>query len=401
MEAIRLAVRNAREAGLFPNPPVVTAPHAPETEVEGKRVLLFASNNYLNLGTDERVREAASEGVRFWGIGAGSARLLTGNLSVYEELERRVAAYMGREAAITFISGAFANSTAIPALTNILTVTDSGSLSRATPDTVIFSDQYNHASIINGIKLSDCAVEVYRHVDMSDLQTRLARYPKERRKMIVSDGVFSMDGDIAPLPQIVELAREYNAHIYLDDAHGIGILGSHGRGTEDHFRMTGVCELVMGTFTKAFGGVGGCIVGDRDLVDYLRVTSSGYVFSAPIAPPVACGLTVAVEIAEKESWRRERLLRNAAHLRERLHQNGFDTLRSETQIVPVLVGDETAAMEASRRLLDEGIFVPAARWPAVPMGEARLRFTALTEHREEQIDHAVERLCSVRDQIHF
>jgi 8-amino-7-oxononanoate synthase len=379
----------------------VNAPHAAETEVEGKRVLLFASNSYLNLGTDERVREAASEGVRFWGIGAGSARLLTGNLSVYEELERRVAAYMGREAAITFVGGGLANMSAIPALTNILTVNDSGSISRATPDTVIFSDQYNHASIINGIKLSDCAVEVYRHVDMSDLQTRLARYPQERRKMIVSDGVFSMDGDIAPLPQIVELAREYNAHIYLDDAHAIGILGSHGRGTEDHFGMNGVCELVMGTFTKAFGGVGGCIVGDRDLIDYLRVTSAGYVFSAPIAPPVACGLIAAVEIAEKESWRRERLLRNAAHLRERLHQNGFDTLRSETQIVPVLVGNEMAAMEASRRLLDEGIFVPAARWPAVPMGEARLRFTAATEHREEQIDHAVERLCSVRDQIHF
>jgi 8-amino-7-oxononanoate synthase len=379
----------------------VNAPHAPETEVEGKRVLLFASNSYLNLGTDERVREAASKAVSYWGIGAGSARLLTGNLSLYEELERRIAAFMGREAAITFVAGGLANMSAIPALTNIVKVKGPASLSREAPDTVIFSDQYNHASIINGIKLSGCAVEVYRHVDTSDLQTRLAKYSKERRKLIVSDGVFSRDGDIAPLQQIAELAREYNAYIYLDDAHAIGILGPHGRGTEDYFQMEGACELVMGTFTKAFGGVGGCIVGDRDLLDYLRVTSSGYVFSAPIAPPVACGLTVAIELAERESWRRERLLKNAAHLRERLHQNGFDTLRSETQIVPVLIGNEMAAMEASRRLLDEGIFVPAARWPAVPMGQARLRFTAMTQHREEQIDHAVERLCRVRDRIHF
>lgn len=393
-----------KSQGLYPNPPVVSSPHAPEVIVNGKKVLLFASNNYLGMTKDSRVIEAAKEGLEKWGIGNGSARLLTGNLEIHQKLEDATAHFKGKEACISFVSGYMANSGTIPALAAVYKTDLLSLISGKTEkdrDTVIFSDEFNHASIVAGIRLSKCDKEIYKHRDVDDLEDRLKKYPKNRRKIIATDGVFSMDGDITPLPHIIELAKKYNALTYLDDAHGTGILGKNGRGVEDYFDIEGSVDVVMGTYTKSFGGVGGFVVGTQKLIDYLKITADSFIFTAPIAPPVVYGLTKAVEIVEKETWRREKLLENAKYLREKLRENGFNCLDSETQIIPVLIGDEKKAIKVTELLLEKGIFIPTARWPAVSKGQARLRITVSCEHTKEQIDILISELEKLKAEFKF
>ena len=217
----------------------------------------------------------------------------------------------------------------------------------------------------------------------------------------MTDGVFSMDGDIAPLPDILNLAEKYKSIVYLDDAHATGILGKNGRGLEDYFNVEGEVDVVMGTFTKAFGGVGGFIVGSRDLVDYLKISSDTFIFTAPIAPPVVYGLIKAIEIAEKESWRREAVIKNSDYLREKLIDLGVNVCNSNTQIIPILIGNEDKAIKASRLLLERGIFIPAARWPAVPKSMARLRITVSSSHTQSQIDFLIENIKIIKKELKF
>jgi 8-amino-7-oxononanoate synthase len=398
MDRILKAVRVIKQKGLYPNMPVVNSPHRPEIVVNGKKVLLFASNNYLGMTTDPRVIAAAKVGLEKWGIGNGSSRLLTGNLEIHEELERSVAGFKNKEAALSFVTGYMVNSGCIPAIVNVLDVSllRSLNLKKSKPDTVVFSDEYNHASIVAGIKLSGAEKEIYRHNDMKDLEERLAKYSKKTRKLILTDGVFSMDGDIVDLPMLVGLAKEYGAMIYLDDAHGMGIIGPNGRGTEDYFNLEGTADFVMGTFTKSFGGVGGYISGSQELIDYLKISTKSYIFTAPIAPPVVCGLIESIKIVKQETWRREKLLSNAQYLRTNLNQLGYDTCKSETQIIPVMIGDEMKAMEISRKLFEYGIFVQEARWPAVPKGTARLRFAVMATHEQKQIDKLLDIMARVK-----
>jgi 8-amino-7-oxononanoate synthase len=394
-----------KKEGLFPDVPEICSPHAPEVMIGDKKVLLFATNNYLGMMHDPRVVEAAEIGLKKWGIGNGSARLLTGNLKIHNELENAIAKFKGKEAAISFVTGYMANSGTIPALVDVIKPDFFNFIKSKifkTPDTVIFSDEYNHASIIAGVKMSGAKKEIYKHVDMVDLEKRLSSYSKSKRKIIITDGVFSMDGDIAPLPKIVELAKKYNAMTYVDDAHGTGILGPNGRGIEDHFGMEGSVDVLMGTFTKAFGGVGGFVVGDKELIDYLKVRAQTFIFTAPIAPPVACGLIKAIEIVKNEPWRREKISSNAKYLREKLLKIGIDICGSQTQIIPILIGDEKKCMEAGRILLEEkGIFIPPARWPAVPLGKARLRVTVTAENSIEQIDYLIKSIKEIKEKLNF
>lgn len=401
MERIIEAVKTIKKKGLYPKTPTVYSPHRPELIVDKRKMILFASNNYLGMLTDERVIRAAAAGLKKWGIGNGSARLLTGNLEIHEQLEKAVADFKNKEAALTFVSGYMVNSGCIPAIINVLDVSLLSALKpkKIFPDTIIFSDEYNHASTVAGIKLSGAQKEIYRHNDMSDLEAKLSKYPKKTRKLIITDGVFSMDGDIVNLPALVKLAKEYKAMIYLDDAHASGILGPHGRGTEDYFNLENSADFVMGTFTKAFGGVGGFIVGSREVIDYFKISSKSFIFTAPIAPPVVCGLIESIKIVEKEAWRREKLLENSEYLRFNLKKSGFNTLASATQIIPILIGDEKKAVRASELLFKRGIFIPAARWPAVPRRAARLRIAVMAEHSREQIDKLLEIMIKIKKEI--
>lgn len=404
MERIKKALEIIKKQGLYPNPPVLSAPHAPETIVDGKKMLLFATNNYLGMTHESRVAEAAAEGALKWGIGNGSARLLTGNIEIHNELEKKIADFKDHEAGLTFVSGYMANSGAISAVANVLNPTLASLITgkiEKDKSTIIFSDKYNHASIIAGIKLSGCQKEIYEHKDVDDLEAKLKKYPIKTRKMIVTDGVFSMDGDTAPLPEILELAKKYKAIVYLDDAHATGILGKNGKGLEEFFNIDHQVDVTMGTFTKCFGGVGGFVVGKQFLIDYLKIASDSFIFTAPIAPPVACGLIKAIEIVKAEPWRRQKLLENAEYLRGKLHNLGFDTAESNTQIIPIMIGDEKKAIKASQMLLENNIFIPVARWPAVPQKQARLRATLMCDHSKEQIDHLVDVLIKIREKVKF
>jgi 7-keto-8-aminopelargonate synthetase-like enzyme len=267
---------------------------------------------------------------------------------------------------------------------------------------VVFSDEYNHASIIDGIKLSKAEKVVYRHRDLNQLESALKKYRRVRSKLIVTDGVFSMDGDIAPLDRIIELAREHGASVMVDDAHATGILGENGGGTMDYFKIKHSPDLiVMGTFTKVFGGVGGFVVGPETLIKYLRVTARTYIFSAPIPPAISAGLIESIKVVRQEPERRIRLWANINHLKNKLEEKGFNTLGSQTQIIPLYIGNEDTAICVSRRLLALGIFLPCVRWPAVAHGMARLRLTLMASHTKEQIDEFVNKLEAVRREIPF
>jgi 8-amino-7-oxononanoate synthase len=393
-----------KNQGLYPNPPIVNSPHAPKIIVNGKEMLMFATNNYLGLLNDPRVIEASIEGVKKWGIGNGSARLLTGNLDIHGLLERKVAEFKGREASLTFVSGYMANSGTIPAIVNTPRLSMfsilKGKIERD-KNTIIFSDEYNHASIIAGIRMSGAPKEIYKHLDVEDLENRLKKYSKNQRKIIITDGVFSMDGDIAPLPQIVSLAKTYNAIVYLDDAHGTGILGPSGKGVEDYFGMNGSVDILMGTFTKSFGGVGGFVTGSNELIDYIKVTADSFIFTAPIAPPIVTGIMKAIDLAQDETWRRETVMTNAEYMKDNLPRLGIDYMNSKSQIIPIFIGSEKKAIKVADELLDRGIFIPCARWPAVPKGMARLRMTVSAEHTKEHMDELFSVLKLVKKTVGF
>ncbi|MHC4182696.1 MAG: aminotransferase class I/II-fold pyridoxal phosphate-dependent enzyme [Planctomycetota bacterium] len=399
MDKILKAVETIKKRNYYPDIPVVFSPHQPHLLVNGRKVLLFASNNYLGMMNDQRVIDAAIRCAEKWSIGSGGSRLHTGNLDIHLELERAIADFKNKEAALTFVAGCMVNEGCIPAIVNVLDVSllKTFYIKKKKTHTVVFSDEYNHASVINGIKLSGAPKEVYKHNNMDDLEKKLKMYSKKTRKLILADGVFSMNGDIVRLPQLKELAKKYNALVYIDDAHATGILGDHGRGTEDYFNMEGEIDFVMGTFTKAFGGVGGYITGDKNLMDYLKITARSYIFTAPIAPPVVGGLIESIKIVKSEPWRRQKLLTNAQYLREGLQSLGLDTMASETQIIPVLIGNEAKAISISKFLLEKDIFVPVIRWPAVQRGTARLRLTVMASHSREQIDHLLDIMKNVRE----
>ena len=402
MRDISRSLKYIKRRGYYPELPVVNSAPEPKVIVNGKKVLMFASNNYFNLLHDPRVIDASIEGTKKWGIGSGSSRLFSGNLEIHEHLEKAIADFKNREAGLTFVSGWMANEGCIPALINVL---EPKSMlmglkdKKYSQDSIIFSDEFNHGSIITGCQLSKAEKVIFKHNDISDLKDKISRYPIKQRKMIIIEGIYSMDGDIGRLDQVLEVAKFYRALVYLDDAHATGILGKTGRGTEEYFSCDGQVDIIMGTFTKVFGGVGGFIVGSQDLIDYLRITSRTFIFSAPIPPPVVCGLLKSIEIVDRDAATRNRIKDNARFLRETLVENNFDICGSQSHIVPVLIGEEAKAIKFSKLLLDRGLFVPTARFPAVPKGMARLRFTISSAHTIDQISFLVDSLVEVRNQL--
>jgi glycine C-acetyltransferase len=358
--------------------------------MNGKEVVNFASNNYLGLANHPKVRKAAEEAIEKWGVGAGAVRWIGGTMSVHEELERRLASFKHVEAVLVFTSGFTANSGCIPAV--------------LTSDDVVISDELNHASIIDGVRLSTAHYKksegyVYAHKDMEHLEQILKNSQQFKKRMIITDGVFSMDGDIAPLPDIVRLAEQYDAYVMVDDAHASGVLGKNGAGTTSHFNLYGRVDIQLGTLSKALGVVGGYIAGSALLKDWLINRGRPYLFSTAQPPAVAAALIAALDIMENDPTPMKRLWDNTCWWKDNLKEAGFDTMGSETPITPVYVGDEVAAQEMERLLWDEGVYAIAISYPTVAKGKARIRTMPSAAHSQEDLEFALKAFKKVRDKL--
>jgi len=345
-------------------------------QYRGRSFLNFASNDYLNLAADPRLAKAAAHAARRYGTGAGASALVSGHLPPLRSLERKLAAWAGTEAALVFSSGFVANLSVLTAL--------------ADRDTVVFSDELNHASLIDGCRLSKARTVVYRHADADQLAELLKQESQARRKLIVSDTVFSMDGDFAPLSALVELAERHACPLVIDEAHATGVLGEHGRGLSADCQSE--CIIKIGTLSKALGAQGGFVCGSRRLIDWLVNRARPYIFSTALAPPLAAAARRAVRIVETEPERRRQLLHLADYLRSQLSNLGYPKKDSRCQIVPVIVGEPTAAVELSKRLEIQGLLVPAIRPPSVPAGTSRLRISLTAGHTLNDVQRLIRAL---------
>jgi glycine C-acetyltransferase len=365
-----------REAGLLANIRTIESPMDGWVTIGGRRLLNFCANNYLGLANHPLVRQAAKDAVDQYGVGPGAVRTIAGTMALHVELEARLAAFKRAEACITFQSGFAANLATLPALMGA--------------DDLIFSDELNHASIIDACRLSRAKVVRYAHNDVDDLRRKVDESGAAGRRMIVTDGVFSMDGDIAPLDKLVEVAEEHGLILMVDDAHGEGVLGQGGRGIVDHFGLHGRVHVEVGTLSKAFGAVGGLVAGSRVIVDWLRQRGRPFLFSSAMTAPDVAACIQAVKILEGSGELVDRLWENARTLRAGLQALGFDTGRSQTPIVPILLGEAPLAQEFSRRLFDHGLFAMAIGYPTVPMGKARIRVMNTAAHSRDDLEQALD-----------
>lgn len=362
------------DAGIYPYFHAVEVVAEPEVIVDGKEMIMMSSNNYLGLTDHPKVREAASNAVIRYGTGCSGSRFLNGTFALHEQLEAKLAEFLRREAAIVFPTGFQANLGAISALVG--------------KDDIVAIDRMNHASIFDGCRLSFGRIRKYRHNDMADLDRILDDAPM-RAALVVTDGVFSMEGDILDLPGMVEVCQRHGARILIDDAHGVGVLGKHGRGTGEHFGLDDQVDLVMGTFSKSLATIGGYLASDHYVIDYLKHHARSLIFSASLPPASVAAALAAVEVIEQEPERREILWRNAKMLRDGFQQIGFDTGLSETPVVPVMMGDENIILHAWRRLFDAGVFASPVLYPAVPPGKALMRTSCMATHTPAHLDRVL------------
>jgi 8-amino-7-oxononanoate synthase len=380
MTDIQERLDDLRERGLYRRMRLVSGPQGPRVLLDGKPVLLLCSNNYLGLADHPRVREAAAEAAMRWGVGAGASRLVSGNMTVHRRLESELADFKGTEACLLFGSGYLANAGIISTL--------------AREGDVVLSDSLNHASIIDGCRLAKARTFVYDHCDVEHLEYGL-REAAGRAALIVTDGVFSMDGDVAPLPEIVELARRYDARVMVDEAHGTGALGPGGRGAVAAAALEGEVDVIVGTLGKSLGSYGAYVCCDADMAEYLVNTARTLIFSTALPPPAVAGALAALDLLRSSPQRVDKLQRNARTLRDSLRDEGVHTGDSETQIVPLVVGDASAAVTACDRALKKGVFAQAIRPPTVPEGTSRLRLAVMASHTGAELRQAAKALAAV------
>ncbi len=388
----------ATSAGALPDVRVIQgASTEPMVMADGREVLLFCSSNYLGLATHPEVKRAVIAAVEEYGLGANGSRLVSGTTDLHLALEKATADYKGTEAAISFSTGFMANTGTIPALAYVPYFARMAGLPLHSEASamVILSDALNHASVIEGCRAARARYVRYAHSDLDELEDKLRRN-WGARLLVITDGVFSMDGDIAPLPGILSLTEEYGAALLVDDAHATGVLGANGRGTLEHFGLESSANVLqMGTYSKSFGALGGFVAADQGTVDYLRVAASAYMFSGALPPCLAAGIIKAMEIARREPQRRVKLWRNRDYLVGCLEDLGFDTLGSETPIVPLLIGDDETAAAIAEELFERGIFAPPVRWPAVARGQSRVRITLMASHERSHLDRLIEALADL------
>jgi glycine C-acetyltransferase len=378
-------LENLKQQGLFNIIRTIGSAVGAWTVVDGKRVLNMCSNNYLGFANDPRLKEAALKAIEEYGVGPAAVRSIAGTMSLHIELERKLAEFKKTEDAVTFQSGFCANLATIPAIIG--------------KDGVIFTDELNHASIIDGCRLTKAQRVIYPHRDVDALAKSLEEYKDVPHKLIVTDGVFSMDGDLAPLPEIVELAEKYDALVMVDDAHGEGVLGDHGRGIVDHFGLHGRVDIEVGTLSKAFGVMGGYVAGKKEIVEYLRQRGRPFLFSSAVTPADVAACIAAVDVLMETDEPVRKLWDNARYFKEEMQKLGFDTGESQTPITPVMLGEAKTAWEFSKRLFDEGIFAQAITYPTVPKGKARIRVMISAIHTKEDLDFALDKFAKVGKEL--
>lgn len=370
-------IQELKDDGVYRKLPVLGGANDSEVILDGKKVINLSSNNYLGFANHPRLKKAAIEAVEGYGAGSGAVRTIVGNMDIHEELEKVLSEFKREEAAFIYQSGFNCNAGTIQA------ITEKGDL--------IISDELNHASIIDGSRLSRADKTIYKHSDIDHLEKILKENrDKYKNLLIITDGVFSMDGDIAKLPEIVELAEKYEAMTYVDDAHGSGVLGESGRGTVDHFDLHGRVDFSMGTLSKAIGVIGGYVAGSETMYEWLNHRARPVLFSTSLPPAAVGAIMEALKMLMESTEYTDKLWENAKYFKSKLGTLGFDTGHSETPITPVIIGDEAKTMEFSRKLLENGVFVSGIVFPTVPKGTGRLRCMITAAHTKEQLDRAVE-----------
>ena len=365
-----------RDTGLYPYFRTIGSGQDPVVTMDGQRVIMLGSNNYLGLTNHPEVKQAAAEALESYGTGTAGSRFLNGTLDIHVELEEILAKFMGTEAALTFSTGFAVN---LGVISSLIGRKD-----------VVILDNLDHACILDGARLSFGRVLKYPHNDMDSLEERLRSVEDQRSKMIVVDGVFSMEGDLADLPRIVELKKKFDARLMVDDAHGVGVMGEHGRGTMEHFGLEHEADLVMGTFSKSLAAVGGYVVGDSKVIDYIKHNARSLMFSAAPPPASVASVIKAIEIIEREPERRQRLWDHTDYMKHEFSTMGYDTGDSASPVIPLVVGEDMAAFKMTRRLQEEGVFVNPVVSPAVPEGRALMRTSYMATHTRDQLDSALE-----------
>jgi len=376
LKFIEEELERLKSEGLYVNIRVIESEVSSWFIVDGKKCLNLTSNNYLGLASDRKLVEKVIEYIKKYGIGPAAVRTISGTMSIHIELERRLSNFKQVEDVILLQSGFMANLSVIPSIVS--------------SEDVIFSDELNHASIIDGCRLSKAEIVRYKHLDMNDLEDKLKQYINKRRKLIVSDGVFSMDGDIAPINELIELANKYDAILMIDDAHGEGVLGRNGRGIVDHFNAHNKVDIEVGTLSKAFGVIGGFVAGSQKLIEYLKQRARPFLFSSALTVADVAANLAALEIMESSDELVRKLWENKNYFQENLRKMGFNLGTTKTPITPIIIGDEKKAQQFSRELFENNIYVQAIVYPTVPKGTARLRVMISAIHTKEDLDFALE-----------
>ena len=385
LQWLRDELGNLHQQGLYNNIRTIDSAQGAWLTVDGKRVLNFCSNNYLGLANDERLRTAAKAAIDKYGVGPAAVRTIAGTLSLHGKLEERLAKFKGAPATISFQSGFTSNLATITTLVG--------------KEDVIFSDELNHASIIDGSRLSGARIIRYNHNDAQSLEDQIKQAPEHRRALVITDGVFSMDGDIAPLPQLVEVTQRHNVLLMVDDAHGEGVLGHGGRGIVDHFGLHGKVDIEIGTLSKAFGVVGGYVAAPSEIVEYLHQRGRPFLFSSAMTAADAAACLAAVDILETSTAAVDKLWNNTRYFKAEMKRLGFDTGRSETPITPVMLGEAELAQKFSRRLFDHDVFAMSIGFPTVPRGKARIRVMISAAHEQTDLDRGLEAFASVGKEL--
>lgn len=371
MEYIQQTLSSLKEKGLYRDQlKNISSEQASRAVIDGRDMILLGSNNYLGLCNDPRLKDAAIAAIEQYGVGAGGSRLTTGSYDLHQRLEKRLADFKGTEDCLIFNTGYMANVGILSSLCD--------------RNWVVFSDKYNHASIIDGIMLSGAKLVRYKHCDMMDLENKIAKN-RGKYNLIVTDGVFSMDGTVAPLPEIIHLAKRFGLLTMVDDAHGIGVLGENGSGTIAYYEASQEIDIQMGTLSKAVGSVGGYVAGRKELIDYFRNLARSFMYSTALPPHTIAASLKAIDIIEKDKETREYLLLLADWFKSKLSDVGFTVASTQTSIIPVIVGEPNLAVEFSESLLEDGIYAPAIRPPTVPQGTSRLRISLMATHTYEDL----------------
>ena len=371
-----------KKKGIYPYYKPISSGQDPiVTMADGSKVLMFGSNSYLGLSDDPRLKEAAIAALKKYGTSCSGSRFLNGTLDIHQELEAKLAKFVGKEEAVTYSTGFQVNLGVVGCL--------------AFRGGFVFLDALDHACIIDGSRLGFSEVRKFRHNDMADLEKKLWLTPRNANKLIVVDGVYSMEGDLAPVPELVALCEKYNASLMIDDAHGLGVVGENGSGTASHFGLTDKVDLIMGTFSKSFGSLGGFIAGDRTVIEYLKHNSRTLIFSASMTPAAVAAASKALDIMIEEPERRENLWKVTRHAQEAFKANGFDTGHTQSPIIPLFVRDTFKAMTIVKLAYEQGVFITPVIAPAVPEKDVLIRFALMATHTVEQVDEAVEKLTKI------